>query len=75
MQFPVLQGDSTVAVHDRIGQAGGAGGGQHAQRVIERDLRKGEFAVVRGQVLPRQVADRRRAGRAMRAMSRTGLVG
>ena len=36
-RLQVLDDDAAVTVHDALRQAGGAGGVQHPQRVVERD--------------------------------------
>ncbi len=49
----VLEQDPALPVHDRLGQAGGAGAVEHPQRMIERQRRKRQlFAVDEEPVLP-----------------------
>ena len=43
-RLEVFQHDPAVPVHDRLGQAGGARGVQHPQRVVERDVGVLRFA-------------------------------
>ena len=64
----MLQDDAAVTVHDRLGQAGGARGVQHPQRMIERHVgvvRLGQRRRVGAglaQVVPVQDLGRRRPG-------------
>ena len=68
----VLEQDPAVAVHDRLGLAGGAGGEQHAQRVGERHRLELELAGLGEQLVP---ADARRAARPARtARGRRGAA-
>ena len=46
-RLQVLDDDAAVAVHDALRQAGGAGGVQHPQRVVERNGVKIQLARAR----------------------------
>ena len=83
LQLELLEQDAAVAVHDRLGQAGGAGGEQHPQRVVEGHLladelrrrrrRPGQHVVPRRARWPPARAPGRarpRAGRAARRRAR-----
>lgn len=52
----VLQQDAALGLDDRLGQAGGAGGVQHPQRVVEGDLLVDRFPVAGDQGVPLQRA-------------------
>ena len=57
-RLEVLQDDAAMAVHDRLRQAGGAGGVQHPQRVRERHLGELELWLARvgwAEVVPAQL--------------------
>lgn len=52
----VFEQDAALGLDDGLGQAGGAGGVQDPQRMVERDLFEDRFGVVGGQVRPVQGA-------------------
>src|SRR5438874_753110 len=55
MQEPLLElldQDGPVPLDDRLRQPGRAGGVEHPQRVVERDLLEGQFVVEREQLVP-----------------------
>ena len=67
-RLEVLEHDPAVAVHDRLGQARGARGVDHPERMVERHLLELGLALTGGQVLParepRGAGGSHRAGRA-----------
>ena len=58
-RLQVLDDDAAVTVHDALRQAGGAGGVQHPQRVVERDRVKIQRPGLGGQHRPPQRAGQR----------------
>ena len=67
-RLEVLEHDPAVAVHDRLGQARGARGVDHPERMVERHLLELGLALAGGQVLPAReppgAGGSHRAGRA-----------
>jgi len=62
MNLEVLEQDAAVAVHDRLGQAGGARAVQDVERMVERHRVEGELARLGEQLGPaRRVGEARRS--------------
>ena len=55
----VLEQDAALAVHDRLGQAGGARGVEHPQRVVEGQLRELQLGALLAQEAVRPAGARR----------------